>query len=933
MSPKYRFLLGIVLLAVVGAGAFYFLTQAAPSSTTVEEANATSPMGIGTPDDPNGRMGYEKMRLADPATGEIPVGIRKQELAFAERLPHKTGAKALSWDKRGPSNKGGRTRAFAYDVLDENVLLAGGVTGGMWRSTDGGLNWTSTTTPDQMHSVTCIAQDTRPGHENVWYHGTGESYGIVSATSFTSRYSGDGMFKSIDNGQSWTKLASTESNTPNTLANKGDFDFVEAMVTDHTDLVNDVVLAAIYDGIVRSTDGGATWTTVLGIDTTASGASGNTMIVQGDNGVFYAAISAGGPDKGIYRSDDGINWVDIRPNPFPTNHRKTAISISGADENNVYFIMYTPNNGATDHNLWKYTYVSGDGSGTGGSWTNLTQNLPVSPCTGYFTFNFGPFNSQSGYDLCIAAHPTDSNVLFIAGTNIYRSTDAFTSPNNTEWVGGYQCDTVDASNYVYTNHHPDNHVMFFSQSNPDKMFSANDGGVYKTDDAMTTPIVWDPLNNGYFTTQFYTVAIEPGATSSDYVIGGMQDNGTWFTNSSDPTVGWSEVGIDDGAYCAITENRERYVISSQGGRVYLKDVDDNGNILATQRIDPPSVSSSSYSFINPFILHPTNSNILYVAAGARIWRNNDLSTVPLNNDIYTSVSTNWEGMPNTQLTIASGGLASLEVTEVAPDLLYMGSTTGKLFRVDDATSTANHSKREITGDNFPNGYMSSIAVNPHDTSDIMVTFSNYNIPSIFHTTDGGASWIDVGGNLEANPDGSGVGPAVYWAEIYPTFPEPTYFVGTSVGLFSTNNLDSLSTLWEMEGPTTIGNVVINMIASRTNDGTMVVGTHGNGVYSAQLNPAFIGVNDIPAENAQFVVYPNPTANALTAELVLEAAAPVSMELFGLDGKLILSKSYGDYPAGAVVLHLDLAAENVSAGTYLLSVSAGEQRVTQRIVKQ
>ena len=158
------------------------------------------------------------------------------------------------WSVRGPSNVGGRTRALARDVDNPDLLLAGGVTGGMWRSSDGGNLWSRTTTPEQLPSVTCIVQDTRPGHHNVWYYGTGELR--TNSTRFGGAlYSGDGIFKSIDGGKSWTQLPATVSNTPQLLDQP--FDYVWKIVIDQSNSNTDVLLAATYGGIMRSTDGGA----------------------------------------------------------------------------------------------------------------------------------------------------------------------------------------------------------------------------------------------------------------------------------------------------------------------------------------------------------------------------------------------------------------------------------------------------------------------------------------------------------------------------------------------------------------------------------------------------------------------------------------------------------------------------------------------------
>ena len=123
------------------------------------------------------RVEWEIERLADPNTGEIPVNIRQKELLFAKNLPKSNSFSKNNWLHRGPYNVGGRTRALCLDVLDENTILAGGASGGMFRSTDGGQSWTMTTDPSQEHRISCLTQDRRPGKENIWYFGTGENRG------------------------------------------------------------------------------------------------------------------------------------------------------------------------------------------------------------------------------------------------------------------------------------------------------------------------------------------------------------------------------------------------------------------------------------------------------------------------------------------------------------------------------------------------------------------------------------------------------------------------------------------------------------------------------------------------------------------------------------------------------------------------------------
>ena len=116
----------------------------------------------------------------------------------------------LEWILRGPYNVGGRTRGVVIDKMDSNIILAGGISGGIWRTEDHGQTWAKATKNQQLHSVSSIIQDPRDGKTNIWYATTGELRGN-SAGARGAPFRGDGIYKSIDNGYNWQLISSTST--------------------------------------------------------------------------------------------------------------------------------------------------------------------------------------------------------------------------------------------------------------------------------------------------------------------------------------------------------------------------------------------------------------------------------------------------------------------------------------------------------------------------------------------------------------------------------------------------------------------------------------------------------------------------------------------------------------------------------------------------
>jgi hypothetical protein len=473
-----------------------------------------------------------------------------------------------------------------------------------------------------------------------------------------------------------------------------------------------------------------------------------------------------------------------------------------------------------------------------------------------------------GYDLIIEVHPDNGDILFVGDINLWRIDASASASDANTWIGGYTADNNSAAFYDPDPqngdpHHPDQHAIAFEPGNGDVMYVGSDGGIHRTDDnragstgdAGDGSVLWTDLNNGYFTTQFYTVCQFRSPDDADetiFLAGGMQDNGTWGTSSSSVVDPWAEILGGDGSFCSVTNNATdggmSWYLSTQNGSVYRRGYDSNDNLQSFDQIDPSGTSGQL--FINPFALDPSDADVMYYPAGQNLWRKTDLETNP-------DTLAGWKEMTNSQVpsnhVITALGVSASNVENV----LYYGTNytagtgeAGKVYRLPNAnTVTAGTSSpTEVTGSGFPGGgYVSSIAVDPTDSDDVMVVFSNYDIASLFYTTDGGSNWTKVEGNLAGSSDNFGgtTGPSIRSAAILPqsSLNQTTYYVGTSVGLYSTTTLDGSNTSWTQEGATEIGDVVVDQVRARAEDGRVIVGTHANGTYSIS--------EPIPVEMAGF----------------------------------------------------------------------------------
>ncbi|MES2776543.1 MAG: hypothetical protein V4722_20365 [Bacteroidota bacterium] len=799
---------------------------------------------------------YEFNMIKNPTTGQIPKGIYEMELQQVREIRSSgIGNRLLAntYSYQGPNNLGGRTRALAYDVrfngTSNQVILAGGVSNGIFKSTDNGANWLRKSPTGDHFSCTSLAQDPRPGFQNTWYYTTGEASGN-SAGGSGAFYSGNGVYKSTDNGETWVRLVN--SNTTAVESFTVGQDLINKVIVDP---INGNVYIACAATIRRSIDGGTNWTTVL--NGTLASSNQFTDIVVTSTGKLYAAF--GGSNTAVVdgvwsslpggTSGDVGSWTKIAGTGSATNpvtwnaqaaYGRVVLAIAPSLESRVYALYY--NNvssscagvAAPEAELFRWD----DGSST---WTDLSANLPNE--AGCSDGN-DPFAVQGGYDLVIAVKPDNPDAVFIGGTNIYRSTNGFTSTATNVRTGGY----ANTAGYgLYLNSHPDIHAIVFTPGNSNIMLCGNDGGIQRTTDNLAATVAWTPINTGYNTYQYYYVDIDPRVGNAK-VMGGAQDNGT-TRNVGGTGIDFELVMGGDGVSVGLSDLNagvQTEYLGVQNGVIRRRQSTvAPGFFNAT--ITPTGVSGGL--FITLFKLDPDNTQNLYYANDNELFYTTSAATV---------TSSTWTALTGVATAVgAANDITAIATTRgtynAATSSLFFGTNNSRVYRLDDPTGVAaSTAPVNITGGSFPAlGFISSISVNPRNDDTVLVTYSNYGVSSIWWTGNANSAsptWTAIEGNINL--------PSVRSSAIAVTNAGLEYYVGTSVGLYVTTGINGAGTSWSQEGIGTIGNAVVSNLALRTSDNNMVIGTHGHGIWKTN------SISILPVDFISFNGKVNKTYNEL-----------------------------------------------------------------------
>jgi len=782
------------------------------------------------------RIKQEVLMTKDPKLGYVPV--ERLEAAKTQwKTRNATGGRStlsaggtgtvlgsgLSWTERGPNNIAGRCRAILVDQSDAtgNTVLAGSVSGGLWRTINflnASPSWTQIGSVSTNLAITSLAQD--PNSPSTLYAGTGEGYYNFDAVR------GLGIYKSTDGGLTWSLLASTTTGG----SNQYDFNYVQKLAVYSNGDVYASGISATYcntGGILRSQDGGNSWTRVIG--TFSAGNCSNAIDFHGYdiefslNGDIYATVindsalynaSPGNPIGKIYKSPAGAtagnpgSWTEVTPTPISTNWQRIQVACSQTNNNRLYAVLQGPSNsiGGIER--------SDDG---GITWTNISSSTTW--CDGGSSHGTDFSRGQAWYDLAIAVNPANDAQIFVGGVDIMTSTNSGASWTQlTQWASG--CTSLP---YV----HSDIHTIGFLPGSSSSFIVGCDGGVFYTANSGAS---FASKDLGLNITQYYATALHP-STGSNYMLAGAQDNGSHiFKNSGINTVTTATGG--DGGFCFIDQHNPNYQITSFPYAYYTRSTDGGTTFSYWD-------TTTAGHFINP---GDYDNSLQYLYCGGADRKLRRIGPITSGSPVATNIT----------ISPALLQVSAVKVDPNTTDSVWVAFSTADdassnqvpILYVIGGASTGTRTVTKLSNLSLVAGsYISSIDVENGNDNHLLLTVSNYGVASVWESTDKGTSWTSLDNNGVNLPD-----VPVRWGLIVPAGsnvgtggPNGGILLATEMGVFSTNASNGTSTAWT-QNSSTLGNVRTDMLRFRAADNYLVAATHGRGLFSTNLLTAPLAVH-------------------------------------------------------------------------------------------
>lgn len=578
----------------------------------------------------------------------------------------------------------------------------------------------------------------------------------------------------------------------------------------------DVYVTTRDAGLMRSQDGGNSWRSVLSVQNGSLTDRAADIEING-SGKIFVSFGMHNTD-GIYYSETGDegSW-EKRVNGISNQIRRIELAVARSNDSVVYALVE-----GNDQRI-KGIFRSND---LGMQWKEL--NLPGG--------DYEMAKRQAWYDLIIQVDPNDENVVAIGGLNIWRTRDG-----GTTWQQLTEGSRHGRKDLQYV--HVDQHEIVFQNS--DTVYFTNDGGIYRTNNFTADTPFFFSLNQNYNVTQFYSCDIEP-KENGHVVIGGTQDNGSSASTESGIS-DFEQLSWADGSHCAVDhENGEYFYTTTQ----YRRILRTHNGILDT--LTNPYITDANTFFINPIVMDPNDPTILYQATNRGLWR--------LKNARTASPST-WQ-----QCTRTFGAISAIAVSKSEPNLVYVGRNFSNVpFKIENAHITdANYTPISMDRDGqLPtSSYLNCIVIDPDDAAHVLLIYSNYNIKNVWETynaLDFDPDWKNIDGNLPDMP--------VRWGMFHPQDPSKI-ILATEFGVYFADTIAGDSSSWILDAQ--LPKIRFDMIKYRESDTTIVLGSHGRGIYTGKVGSNQLitweerGPSNVGGRTRTLLIDPNRNGNKLWA---------------------------------------------------------------------
>ncbi len=722
------------------------------------------------------------------------LGFAQQKRAAQNTTPATATATAtidtavfgkLEWRSIGPANMGGRTTDVEGVPGNPNIVYVATASGGLWKTINGGMNWTPIFERQNTISIGDIALE--PNNPDVIYVGTGE------ANTRNSMSFGDGVYKSTDGGKTWQHLGLRDSERISRIViNPLNPQMVYVGALGHAYGPNE------ERGVFMSSDAGKTWQKTLFIDNKHGVA--DLDIDPSNPNIVYAAMwhferkpwthTSGSENGGVFKSvDGGRTWKKLTTG-LPKLMGRIAVKVAPSSSNIVY-VMAESKEGAL--------YRSED---RGESFKVASKEA-------------SRIISRGFYYTDMRIDPTDENRVYAIASALSVSID-----------GGKTFRRI--SNRT----HGDYHALWIDPKNPDRIWQGQDGGIAVSYDRAEN---WEVVNNIPLG-QFYQLFAD-NRQPFYYLVGGLQDNGTWTGPSRTREGGilnqhWRTVSGGDGYHAIINLNDpDLYLTESQGGGVVRTDMrlaEQQVAVIQPQRNDGGPVKDLKHRFNwnTPIVLSPYDVNTAYCGSQF-VMKSTDFGKTweVISPDLTTNDSTKQKdagGPVWTENTTAEYHCTIISIAEspVKAGMIWAGTDDGNLQMTTDGGKTWTN----LTKNTGVPAFALVTHVEPSRTSaDVAYAsferhmFDDFR-PYIFKTSDAGKTWKNISGNL----------PEKAYIHVVREDPKNTnlIYAGTELGVFASYNGGGN---WVALNLKNLPAVAVHEILVHPRDNDLILGTHGRSI--------------------------------------------------------------------------------------------------------